>query len=181
MLFARFSLSDSRCMSEWRDNQYNTEADRGNILGQPMLFVCMGICVLSPAHESEMGGLPCFCADCKILIPPILLKFSHSVLDCTALSWNFLGIFKNILEGSVDHVIYRDYTVNRRFLFTVVAGGGSWLELRALSFPYPFSPVRHCLPVGGQCIASIPESLEVCKMACPISFSDSVLKSADPR
>ena len=25
-----------------------------NILGQPMLFECMGICVLSPAHESEM-------------------------------------------------------------------------------------------------------------------------------
>ena len=27
----------------------------GEILsGQPMLFECMGICVLSPAHESEM-------------------------------------------------------------------------------------------------------------------------------
>ena len=26
----------------------------GNILGQPMLFECMGIRVLSPAHESEM-------------------------------------------------------------------------------------------------------------------------------
>ena len=38
------------------DNQYKTRADRGNILGQPMLFVCMGICVLSPAHESEMRG-----------------------------------------------------------------------------------------------------------------------------
>ena len=38
------------------DNQYKTEADRGNILGQPMLFDCMGICVLSPAHESEMKG-----------------------------------------------------------------------------------------------------------------------------
>ena len=24
--------------------------------GQPVLFVCMGICVLSPAHESEMRG-----------------------------------------------------------------------------------------------------------------------------
>ena len=36
------------------DNQYKTGADRENILGQPMLFVCMGICVLSPAHESEM-------------------------------------------------------------------------------------------------------------------------------
>ena len=36
------------------DNQYKTEADRGNILGEPMLFECMGICVLSPAHGSQM-------------------------------------------------------------------------------------------------------------------------------
>ena len=35
------------------DNQYKTGADRGNALGQPRLFGCMGICVLSPAHESE--------------------------------------------------------------------------------------------------------------------------------
>ena len=39
-----------------RDNQYKTGADRENILGQPMLFVCVGICVLSSAHESEMRG-----------------------------------------------------------------------------------------------------------------------------
>ena len=26
------------------------------ILGQPRLFECMGICLLSPAHESEMRG-----------------------------------------------------------------------------------------------------------------------------
>ena len=38
------------------DNQYKTGADRGNILVQPMLFECMGFCVLSPAHESEMKG-----------------------------------------------------------------------------------------------------------------------------
>ena len=38
------------------DNQYKIGADRENILGQPMLFECMGICVLSPAHESEMRG-----------------------------------------------------------------------------------------------------------------------------
>ena len=38
------------------DNQYNTGADRENILGQPMLFVCTGICVLSPEHESEKRG-----------------------------------------------------------------------------------------------------------------------------
>ena len=36
------------------DNQYKTGADRGTILGQPRLFECMGICVLGPAHKSEM-------------------------------------------------------------------------------------------------------------------------------
>ena len=38
------------------DNQYKTGADRENILGQLTLFVCMGICVLTPAHESVMRG-----------------------------------------------------------------------------------------------------------------------------
>ena len=38
------------------DNQYKTGADGGNNLGQPMLFECMGMCVLSPTHESEMRG-----------------------------------------------------------------------------------------------------------------------------
>ena len=38
------------------DNEYTTGADRGNILGQPRLFECMGIYVLSLAHESEMRG-----------------------------------------------------------------------------------------------------------------------------
>ena len=40
------------------DNQFKTGADRENILGQPMLFVYTGICVLSPAHESEMRSYP---------------------------------------------------------------------------------------------------------------------------
>ena len=38
------------------DHHCKTEADGGTILGQQMLFECMGICVLSPAHESEMRG-----------------------------------------------------------------------------------------------------------------------------
>ena len=38
------------------DDQYKTGADRGNILGLPMLFECKGICVLSSAHEGEMRG-----------------------------------------------------------------------------------------------------------------------------
>ena len=38
------------------DDQYKTGADGGNILGQPRLFECMAICVLSTAHENEMRG-----------------------------------------------------------------------------------------------------------------------------
>ena len=49
------------------DNQYNTGADRENILGQPMLFMCIGICVLSLAHESEMRGYLVYVLIVKIL------------------------------------------------------------------------------------------------------------------
>ena len=49
------------------DNQYKTGADGGNILGQPMPFVYMGICVLSPAHESEMKGFPVYLLIVKYL------------------------------------------------------------------------------------------------------------------
>ena len=38
------------------NNQCITGADGEIILGQPRLFECLGICVLSPAHESEMRG-----------------------------------------------------------------------------------------------------------------------------
>ena len=75
------------------DNQYKTGADRENILGQPMLLVCMGICVLSPAHEREMRGYLVYVLIVKKNISSILFKFSHSILDWTVLSWNFLGIF----------------------------------------------------------------------------------------
>ena len=92
------------------DNQYKTGADRGNILGQLMLYECMGICVLSPAHESEMRGYLVYVLIVnKKLIPLILFKFSHSLLDWTVLSQKVWGIFKNTyIEGSVDHIIYRD-------------------------------------------------------------------------
>ena len=82
------------------DNQYKTEADRDNILGQPMLFVCMGICVLSPAHETEMRGYLVYVLivkkkkiSCKKNISLSLFKFSHSILDWTVLSWNLGRIF----------------------------------------------------------------------------------------
>ena len=64
-------------------NQYKTGVDRENILRQPMLFECMGICVLSPAHESEMRGY--------LVYVLIVKKISHR--DWTVLSWSFGGIF----------------------------------------------------------------------------------------
>ena len=67
------------------DNQYKTGADRENMLGQPMLFEYMGICVLSPAHESEMRGYPVYVLIVKKLVSLILFKFSHSILNWTVL------------------------------------------------------------------------------------------------
>ena len=59
------------------DNQYKTGADRENILGQPMLFECMGICGLSPAHEGELRGYLVY----VLIVKNFLFKFSHSILD----------------------------------------------------------------------------------------------------
>ena len=67
------------------DNRYKTGAGGGDIFGQPMLFECVGICVLSSAHESEMRGYLVYAQIVKCLL--ILFEFSHSILDKTALSW----------------------------------------------------------------------------------------------
>ena len=56
-------------------------------LGQPMLFECVGICVLSPAHEREMRGYLVYLLIVKYL--SILFKYNHSILDWTALSLNW--------------------------------------------------------------------------------------------
>ena len=61
------------------DNEYRTGADRETILGQPMLYERTGICVLSPAHKSEMRGYLVYLLIVKYL--SILLKFSHCTLD----------------------------------------------------------------------------------------------------
>ena len=73
------------------DNQYKTGADGEATLGQPMLFECMGKCVLSPAHENKMRCYLVYLLIVKYLL--ILFQFSHSILDRTTLSGNFLGIF----------------------------------------------------------------------------------------
>ena len=70
------------------DDQYKTGADGGAIIGHSMLFECMGICVLSPVHESEMRDYLVYLLIVKYLL--ILFKFSHSILDWTAVSWTFL-------------------------------------------------------------------------------------------
>ena len=91
------------------------EQTGGNILGQPILFECMDICVLSPAHECEMCSLV-YLLIIKYLSRRFCLN-SATVYYWTALSWNFGGFFlKTFLEGSVDHIIYRDYVANRRSL-----------------------------------------------------------------
>ena len=59
------------------DNQYKTGADRRTILGQLMLFECMGSCVLSPAHESEIRGYLVYVLIAKYSLS--LFKFSDSI------------------------------------------------------------------------------------------------------
>ena len=78
-------------------NQYKIRPDRANILGQPMLFECMGICILSPAHEIEKKGYLVYVLIVKKLISLILFTFNHSILDWTVLFveffWDFLEHF----------------------------------------------------------------------------------------
>ena len=57
------------------DNHYKTEASGEAILGQPMLFECMGICALSPAHESEMRGYLVYALIVKSLL--LILSLIH--------------------------------------------------------------------------------------------------------
>ena len=86
------------------ENQYKTGADRGTILGQPRLFEWMGICVLSPAHESEMRGYPVYVLIVKYL--------SHRFCLNSATVCQIGRPYRGIGVG----VIYRDYIVNRRSL-----------------------------------------------------------------
>ena len=71
--FARFSFSDSRCMS---DATTSTKLEQAGeiFLGQPMLFECMGICVLSPSNESEMRDYLVYALIVKYLSHRFCLK-----------------------------------------------------------------------------------------------------------
>ena len=87
------------------DNQYKTEAHRGNVLGQPRLFECIGICILSPAHESEMRSYLAYVLTVKQLSHGCCL-YSATVYQ-TGQSYRGMGgrFFKTFVEGSVDRVI----------------------------------------------------------------------------
>ena len=86
---------------------------RGNYFGTVDAALVHGYLLFEPGIGMWDEGLPCLSVDCKILVPPILFKFSHSILDWTVLSWNVLEILKNIFRGSLNHIIYWDYMVNR--------------------------------------------------------------------
>ena len=74
------------------DNQYKTGADRENILGQPMLFECMGICVLSPAHESEMRGYLVY----VLIVKKISHRFCSNSATVYQIGRSYRGIFFGI-------------------------------------------------------------------------------------
>ena len=99
------------------DNQCKTGSDRENILGQSILFECMSICVLSPAHESEMRGYLDYVLIVKktYLIDFVQIQPQYIRLDGLIVEFGGGGFFETFLEGSVDHIIYRDYILNRRF------------------------------------------------------------------
>ena len=73
------------------DNQYKTGADRENIWGQPVLFVCMGVCVLNPAHESEMRGY--------LVYVLIVKKISHRFCLDSATAYKIGWSYRRILGG----------------------------------------------------------------------------------
>ena len=88
------------------DNQYKTGADRENILGQPMLFMCMGISVLSPAHESEMRGYLVYVLIVKYLSHRFCLNSATAYYIRRSYRGIFGGFLKTFFEGSVDGVIF---------------------------------------------------------------------------
>ena len=80
-----------------------------------MLFECMGICFLSPAHESEMRGYLVYVLIIKYLSHRFWLN-SATVYKIGRSYCGFgAGDFLKHFRGVCGRVIYRDYIVNRRF------------------------------------------------------------------
>ena len=110
------------------DNQYKTGVDRGNIFGEPRLFECIGICVLSPAHESELRGYIVYVLIVKYLSHRFCLNSATVYKIGRPYRGIFSGIFETFLEGSVDRVIDRDYIVNRSF--SIYCSLARWTDRR---------------------------------------------------
>ena len=102
------------------NNQYKTGAGRGSILGQPRLFECMGICVLSPKWGVYV-----------LIVKYLSHRFCLNSATVYKIGWLYHGIFwgflKTFLEWSVDHIIYRNYIANwHSFIYCSLAC--SWIS-----------------------------------------------------
>ena len=93
------------------DNQYKTGAEGELFWKSRWCLSAWESCVLSPACECEMRCFLVYLLIVNYLL--ILFKFSHSVSDWTFCRGIFERFLKTFLEGSVDHIIYMDNTVNR--------------------------------------------------------------------
>ena len=87
MTFTSRLKMDANCASQ----QWNW-IRVGTILGHPQLVECMGICVLSLAHVSELRGSDVICILWKN-IWTFFFKFSQGTCLWNAFAWIFFGIF----------------------------------------------------------------------------------------
>ena len=98
--FASFSLSGSRCMS---GAITSTKLEQtGKLFGDSRCCLSAWVSAFWARRmklKVKWGVALFISADCKIPTSSILFKFSHSILDWTALSWNFGGIFGNNFRG----------------------------------------------------------------------------------
>ena len=120
-----------------------------------MLFECMGVCVLSPAHESELRGY---------LVYVLIVNTYQFCLNSATVyyigqpcEFYFILFFlfflggggggrETFLEVSVDNIIYRDYIVNRSsFLYRRLDRGRRFLKGRHSAF-LRYSSFCHLFP-----------------------------------
>ena len=96
-------LIGSKMGSEWR-----------TVLGHPQLIECVGICVLSLAHGSELRGSDIICISWKKSSGNFsLISARVRAFGWPLLGFFFLGIFLILLRGSVEQIIYRENIVFR--------------------------------------------------------------------
>ena len=108
-------------------------------------------------------GLPCSTSDCKILIPLILFKLRHSVLDWTALSWN-IAIWRSfiychrtaaLLWRQRNKLLSYDSGV-RNYLFIIMMYGIVFHGIEARNCLLHDRKVCDCLSYGGEVQNCLP-------------------------